>query len=259
GSGQSPAETAIDPATITPMRKLFERTTRAGRAWQIPVHSQICLACDPAEAILEVIQRRRIDLVVMGWQGTIARPGAHIFGDSLARVLRDAPCEVMLVKWGDGLFTPKTRHHQDAVQAMLSLDRWLVPIGGGPNVERALNLLPPLLSLTRSAAVTLCQVLPASADRPDADPQPWTTEVLDQATARLDRAIDTPVTAVAFCAPNITEAILRLALRLDSQVIVLGASRESLLKQVIHGNLPAAIARHYTGTILVVRGPLDTD
>ncbi len=259
GSGQSPAETEIDPATTAPMRKLFERTTRAGRTWQIPVHSQICLARDPAEAILEVIQRRRIDLVVMGWQGTIARPGTPIFGDSLARVLRDAPCEVMLVKWGDGLFDRKTMHQQDVVRVMLSLDRWLVPIGGGPNVERALNLLPPLLSLTRSATVTLCQVLPTSGDPPDPETQPWTTEVLDQATARLDRAIDTPVTAVAFCAPNITEAILRLAARLDSQAIVLGASRESLLKQVIHGNLPAEIARHYTGTILVVRGPLDAD
>jgi CIC family chloride channel protein len=37
---------------------------------------------------------------------------------------------------------------------------------------------------------------------------------------------------------------------------VLGASRESLLKQVIHGNLPATIAQQFQGTILVVRGPL---
>jgi CIC family chloride channel protein len=72
----------------------------------------------------------------------------------------------------------------------------------------------------------------------------------------LDRAVASPVSAVAIAAPNITEAILNLARTLDSQVIVLGASRESLLKQALYGNLPAAIARHYTGTIVVVRGPL---
>lgn len=259
--GQSPAETSIDPALVAPMRKLFERATRAGRQWRIPIHSQICLARDPAEAILEVIQRRRIDLVIMGWQGAIARPGLPVFGDSIARLLNDAPCEIMLVKWGEDLFKRPRIRHQEAVQAMLSLDRWLVPISGGPNVERALNLLPPLLGLTRSAAVTLCQVVPkvATSEEPDfseSAAQPWTTDLLDQATARLTKTSPTSVTALALCADQVAETILHLAESLDSQVIVLGASRESLLKQVIHGNLPATIAQQFQGTILVVRGPL---
>ena len=259
GPNRLPDQTAIAPTVLAPIRQLFERAARAGRLWDVPVHAQICLAREPAEAILETIQRRRIDLAIVGWRGAIARPGPQIFGDSLAKLLHDAPCEVMLVKWGEGLFQGKIVRNRDVVQAILSLDRWLVPVGGGPNVERALDLLPSLLKLTKSASVTLCQVLP-EADQPnaespaEADDPP--TEALDRATQRLDRAVASPVSAVAIAAPNITEAILNLARTLDSQAIVLGASRESLLKQALYGNLPAAIARHYTGTIVVVRGPL---
>jgi CIC family chloride channel protein len=99
----------------------------------------------------------------------------------------------------------------------------------------------------------------ATSEEPDfseSAAQPWTTDLLDQATARLIKTSPTSVTALALCADQVAETILHLAESLDSQVIVLGASRESLLKQVIHGNLPATIAQQFQGTILVVRGPL---
>jgi hypothetical protein len=37
-------------------------------------------------------------------------------------------------------------------------------------------------------------------------------------------------------------------------VVVLGASREGLLQQVVHGNIPEAIARGVNSTVILVRG-----
>jgi CIC family chloride channel protein len=39
-------------------------------------------------------------------------------------------------------------------------------------------------------------------------------------------------------------------------VVVLGASREGLLQQVVHGNIPEAIARGVNSTVILVRGAL---
>jgi CIC family chloride channel protein len=54
------------------------------------------------------------------------------------------------------------------------------------------------------------------------------------------------------------EAIVGLADRNQCDVIVLGASRKSLLKQVVTGNIPESIARQSHCTVILVRTVLDS-
>jgi CIC family chloride channel protein len=54
----------------------------------------------------------------------------------------------------------------------------------------------------------------------------------------------------------VPEAIIELAQKKQCDVIILGASREGLLKQVMHGNIPEAIARNSNCTVILVRGAI---
>lgn len=227
--GQAPAETAV---RTTNSRRLLRRAEQVGRERQIPVHTQIRVAHDLASAILETVKQQHIDLILMGWKGRTTTPG-RVFGGVVDTVIRQAACEVILVKLAAEPEPP-------------TFDRWLIPIAGGPNAQEAIKLLPALVSLSPAPDVELCQVFDPSQPDPD-------TATLEADARFLHRRLDCPVQANPVFASSIAETILKLADRDLRDVIILGASRESLLQQAIKGNIPEAIARRSAGTVILVR------
>jgi len=225
----SPAETPVD---TTMSHRLLRQAVQIGRRWQLPVHTQVRVAHEPAQAILETLKDRYIDLVVMGWKGSTSTPG-RVFGSGVDTIIRQAACDVVLVK----------------LQHPGTFDRWLVPIAGGPNSQQAVQLLPALISLSKLPEVRLCQVFPPAEPVTD-------TTTLDQATHWLSDRLNTPVKAIPLTARSVADAITSLAQRGRYDVIILGASREGLLQQVISGNIPEAIARNSPCTVILVRGAI---
>jgi CIC family chloride channel protein len=67
-----------------------------------------------------------------------------------------------------------------------------------------------------------------------------------------------PVSAIAIplCADSVADAIIDVAQKDCCDAIVVGASREGLLQQVIQGNIPEAIARNSNCTVILVRKAL---
>ncbi len=225
----SPAETSV---RTTKGRRLLRRAERLGRRWRIPVHTQIRVAHDVAQVILETVKQQHIDLTLMGWKGGTATPG-RVFGGAVDTVIRQVACDVVLVK-----LAPETER---------LFERWLLPMGGGPNAQQAIKLLPGLVSLGNSPVIKLCQV---------SDPESLgdSTAALEAEAQSLSRQLSCPVQAVPVSAKSVSEAVVNLANRDRTEVIILGASRESLLQQVIKGNLPEAIARQSHCTVILVRG-----
>jgi CIC family chloride channel protein len=119
-------------------RKLLQRAERLGRQWHLPVHTQIRVAHDRAEAILDTIRDRQISLVVMGWKGNLGTQGA-IFGSVVDTLIRKAPCALLLVRVG----TPRQTFPTDLDHPAT----WLMPTAGGPNTEAVIDLLPALTEL----------------------------------------------------------------------------------------------------------------
>jgi CIC family chloride channel protein len=211
-------------------QRLLRQSVRLGQKTQVPVHTQIRVAHDLAEAILDTIKTRHINLVIMGWKGSTTAPG-RIFSRVVDTMIRQAACKVMLIKLGS--------HHQ--------FDRWLVPVAGGPNVEQAIQLLPALTSLSQKPQVTLCQVF-------EPDPTKPNLTTLDRAARFLQQDLDGAVATVPIQSHGVAEAVLNYAQQDHTDVILLGASREGLLQQVTHGNIPAAISRSHDQTVILVRG-----
>lgn len=248
----SPAETAVN---TTRSRQLLKRVVQQGATWQVPVHTQIRVAHSVAAAVLETVKERHIDLLLMGWKGSTSTPG-RIFGDTVDTAIRQASCDVMLVKMGEHFTAnglPGKENLNDALQTTLhltQLNRWLVPMGGGPNAEYAVKLLPALVSLSPYPNIRLCHVYHPRND----DYHPTELEA-DAAWLRQHSQSRVEVTSV--CANSVVEAVVDMAQKDQCDVIVLGASREGLLQQAIQGNIPEAIARDSQCTVILVRKAID--
>jgi CIC family chloride channel protein len=244
----SPSETTVK---TTRSRRILKRAMLQGKAWDIPVHTQIRAAHTPAEAVLETVKERHIDLLLMGWKGSTSTPG-RIFGDTVDTAIRQADCDVVLIKMGGTLLTSNSQPdelEQPSVQMLLrftQLRRWLVPIGGGPNAEYALTLLPALISLSHAPEITLLHV---------SSPQEQSYDIrsLEKNAEFLRQQVPASVIIRSVCARSVVEAVIDMAENNQCDVIVLGASREGLLQQAIQGNIPEAIARNCDCTVILVR------
>lgn len=224
-------------------RKLLHRVERQGRHWHIPVHTQIRVAHDIAEAILDTIRERQITQVVMGWDGQ-TRPQGVFFGTVADTLIRKVPCELILVKLSRTVPCIPTDLGRKAT--------WLIPMAGGPNVERAISLLPALTSLylpSNAPQILLTKVYTHQQSEID-------TQELDRIELILRQNLDLRITARPLCSASIVEAITHLAEVEQASVILMGASREGLLQQAIHGNIPQAIAQDTNSTIILFRGAL---
>lgn len=281
----------------TRSRRLLQQAERIARNWGVPVHTQIRVAHDVAHAILETIKERHIDLILMGWQGEISASG-RIFGNVVDTVIRQAGCEVVLVKWSEKLLVknyklsknnienstenlpslsedavskdnlnvecpipdgscprPNTqcpipdsdiRMQELGLHTLMGLHRWLVPIRGDYKQAAAVRLLPALVALSAVPEISLCQVHQSSSGEPD-------TSDLNEAAKFLKRRLSCPVIVTPVCGKSVSDTLIDLAQKNQCDVIVLGASREGLLKQVMHGNIPEAVARGCNCTVILVR------
>ena len=290
-----PSESAV---RTTKSRRLLQQAERIVRNWNLPVHTQIRVAHDVPSAILETIGERHIDLILMGWQGEISTTG-RIFGNVVDTIIRQAGCEVVLVKWSEKLLvtgqenvlsavsareyastewqlnaqgvddadnstfaiapsapaTPQTElslPNSDiptpelGLQMLMGLQRWLVPIRGSYKQAAALRLLPALVAASALPEIKLCQVHQSSVAESD-------RHELKQAAEFLKRKVSCEVVTTSVCAKSVSDALIDLAQNNECDAIVLGASREGLLKQVIHGNIPEAVVRGCDCTVILVR------
>ena len=235
-----PSEISIP---IQDNRKLLQRIERLARHHHLSVHTQIQFAHNIAETILETIRERQIDILVMGWKGTTSSKEA-IFGNVVDILIDKAPCNVILVKLGKSPTAYPKGLHQKAT--------WLIPMAGGPNIQRSLEFLPQLLSLYTnkdSPELLLSKVYLGKNKSQDYSD-------LHQAAKLLQNQLSRPIRSIPLCSQSVADAVISLAESQHCDVILLGASREGLLQNVIHGNIPTMIASQVQSTVILVRGAL---
>jgi len=227
-----PCSQAPDQAVVktTRPRRTLRRAEHFGRQHNIPVHTQIRVSHDVAQAVLETIKQRHIDLAIMGWRGKTVAPG-RVFGDVVDTVIRQAPCEVIVVKRGD------TSH----------FNRWLVPVAGGPNAKRAFEIIPALVRLGKSPEVNVCKVFSTVNAASE-------STTLSDSVENLERRLVCPIAAKPIWGSHIADAVMMLAWKERTEVLLIGASREGLLQQAIKGNIPEAIARKSNCTVILFKG-----
>jgi CIC family chloride channel protein len=220
----------------------LQRLERVGRKANIPLHTSIIIAHNYTETILKVIEKRHISLLLISWNQK-NQPQEVIFSRVIDNLIQKTSCELILVKLGQNNYSYPYN--------ISSQGNCLIPMAGGPNAQEGLKLLPALLSVYGSKflpSVWLTKVHP-----------PTQTEIdctdLDIAVEKLQSLVKTTINSVCIRSHSVIKAIIHLAEAEKCELVILGASRDSLLKQAFQGNIPEAIASALTTTVIIVRLP----
>ena len=201
--GLSPAEVAVD---LADSRHLLQLAQQVSDRYHLPLHTQVRVAHEVGHTLLEIVKERHIDLILMEWQRRSNTPG-RILGTVVDTIVRQAPCHVIVFRPGKSA----------------QFHRWLLPLAGGPNAQKALQLLPALSKLGEPQ-VCLCHIsTPQEARSHNPLPQ------LHQTARKLKTQLKASVETVTVQHDLIATAITQLAQTHKSDAILLGASREGLL------------------------------
>ena len=218
-------------------RQLMQRLEHWGLNSDLTVHTQVRIANDVSEAILETISREHIDLLLMGWKGKTSGIES-IFGNVVDSLIKEAPCNLMLVKLGQSAYAfPKLTRQQS---------QWLIPTTGGDRINKLLDIVPPLSNLYVPAPkIHLCRVHPFQA-------QPRNQDFV-RATALLKNKTNLVIEPRLIPSYSVSKAIIERTKSKQYSLVILGASNEGLLQNVVKGNIPEAIARKANTTVIIFR------
>ncbi|MGL6340954.1 MAG: universal stress protein, partial [Waterburya sp.] len=230
-----PAQAQVETADT---RQLMESLENWGKQSAIPIHTQIRVATDIGEAILETITREHINLLLMGWKGQTSGIES-IFGSVVDSLIKQAGCDLMLVKVGKS-------PHAFPPQLKLTNHQWLIPTTGGDRINKLLTILPALAKVySTPPQLKLCQIYAPGNS-------PYTAD-LQQAIDFLKSEINLPINSLLIPGNSVSDTVIDLTQKQRYDLVILGASNEGLLQTVVQGNIPEAIARYANSTVLIFR------
>jgi amino acid transporter/nucleotide-binding universal stress UspA family protein len=190
----------------------------------IGTHLRYCRSI--ARGIVSAVRERRADMLIMGWHGR-ARSRWFRIGSTVDPIIERAPCDVVVFKdcGGDRVFR-----------------RVLVPLAGGPNGAFALEVAG-ILADRDEGELTAFTVAAAGRDFDVA-----------QFVRQNAAAIPLPSSRVHVRraeSHDVVEAILSASAAYD--LVVLGSTRQPLLRQIARTPLPETVARRCRTPLVMVK------
>jgi amino acid transporter/nucleotide-binding universal stress UspA family protein len=211
-------------------RAHLETVIQQARERDVPVHTMIRLGRDVAEAVRQTVMEHASDLIVLGWPGYTNTAG-RLFGSVIDPIVDNPPADIAVVRYR------KSR----------PLCSILVPVAGGRNSRLAVRTAINMARQAQDgpARVTVMHVVPIGAAQVD--------------RVRADKYIQQAINGIAYQpldrllieGDSVLEAILQTAQ--DHDLIVIGATDEPLLKNLLVGNLPTRVAREAKITVVMVK------
>lgn len=220
-----------EQAQIDRERQLLEKARARAREHDVPASAVVRIGRSVARGVLEAAQSHACNLVVLGWKGRTST-ARRVLGDVTDDIVRHAQSDVMLVKLvGPGL--PR---------------RVLLPSAGGVHAQRAAEYAASIVRIS-GGSVTLCSVV-----APDA-PASRVAEQEQRLAAARDRIRDKSglqdVGTEIIRNESISAGIIDAAADYDG--VVLGATGDSLTRQVLFGTVAEDIAKQLDRTVIVVK------
>jgi nucleotide-binding universal stress UspA family protein len=190
----------------------------------ITTHMRYCR--NISRGIISACREKRIRMLIMGWHG---RPNSGYFhmGSTIDPILERAPCDVVVLKDTGGNRT---------------FQRVLVPLAGGPNSALALEIAS-ILADQDQGRVT-CFHIAGGRRKFDVN------EFLEQNESRLHLPAERLEVKIVPRRP-IVEGILAESEQYD--LVVLGSTRDSILRKMTHTPVPETIARRCSQPVVMTR------
>jgi len=200
----------------------------------IPVSGTVRIGHDVSKAILNTVEQDDIDLVLMGWRGRGRRRGVAL-GGNVDDVVTKARCDVLVERIGPAA---------DA-ESIGAVDSILVPTAGGPHAEFAADIARAI-ALRNDATVEVLYVTDPDGEQPDPN------SLVESTVAALE-GIETETSIVE--STDVVDVIVDRSVGHDLTVI--GASRDSLLQQLVFGAIPEEVGRRAQNTIIMAKSHRD--
>jgi amino acid transporter len=211
-------------------RANLDEVIRQAKKRDVPVHTIIRLGRIAHEAVVKTALENASDLMVLGWPGYTSTAG-RLFGSVIDPIIDNPPTDVALVR----------------IRQRKPVRKVLVPIAGGPNGRKAVNLAIAMAKQGAEgpALVTLMHVLPPKAG--------------EATRVRAQRAMNDLLEGLDYEklktkiveSNNVVDAIVNCGNECD--LIVMGATDEPLFKNLLVGRLPERIARRAKVTVVMVK------
>lgn len=214
---------------LGPRRKLVRNAVDLAPE-DVPVHGEVRIGHDIAQAILNTVEQHGSDALLVGWRHRPRRRD-FILGSNVDAVVTGAPCDVLVERIGG---------------APEKLDSILIPTAGGPHSELAGEVVRALAK-RHSAAVRVMNVLspdPSDEDRKRAE------RYVHRVADIVGEDTETEILESRDVVSSIVEASS------DYDLVVMGAAREPLLQQLVFGAIPEEVARRSRGHVIMVKKKL---
>jgi len=198
------------------------------------IETDFVVAHLPADGILSAIEQHRAKALVMGWKGfTNARD--RIFGEIADRVIRLAPCDLMVIK----------------MNGQKQLTNCLLPTAGGPNALLGAEIISAIASET-GMVVTGGYIIPKGAGEREIEAG---EKKIDFTLSQLDPSVKTARKIIH--SSSIAGGIAKAGTEFD--LVVIGSAKESFFSRILFGEIPEKVARYSPVTVMVVKkyeGPI---
>jgi nucleotide-binding universal stress UspA family protein len=195
---------------------------------QFPLSTTLRYCRNIARGIVSAIRQKKINMLIMGWHGAPAQ-GAFKLGSKVDPVIERSPCDVVVMK--------NCSYHD--------YKRVLVPLAGGPNGALALEIAS-ILASRQEGRVTAFTVKRKGGHAFDIDGY---VEAHSESLALPYDRIRTRVIE----SDQVIDAILKEAEEGDYDLVVLGATREPILRQLTHETIPDLIAQRCSKPLVMVK------
>ncbi len=213
---------------LEPARKILAcaHETADGK---VPLHSMVRIGHNIARAVIETAEEKGVDLVVLGWEGSVKRRD-RVFGTVLDELVLNASFDVAVVR----------RAHQGSVE------RIIVPVASIEAAQLSLRVASALHD-SRGAPITLLHVV-----RPGLETEAHARLQADlEALEGIDAADFEVFVEALGPRRRLDNAILRAAKGYD--LIIMGAPEEGLIQRAMFGDIPESVAKQVKIPVILTK------
>ena len=213
--------------TLTETAKARARTNGKRPLHKTAMESVVDVAHDVFGGLINETQNQQSDLLLMGWQGGFNV--GRIYNSPIQRIVRDLPADLAVLK----------------DRGFEQMEEILLPWGGGLHAQLGLEIATRVARIT-GATVNLLRVVRDDVDA-DQEKAALTETVADLVGNEED------VRYLVQQAESVTGGIDAAMTATDYDFVIIGASREWTLRQVLFGSIPDVVADRADCSVLMAR------
>lgn len=207
---------------------LLNRARKFATEKGILLETDLVVAHLASDGILAAIKRHKAAVLVMGWKG-YANARDRIFGEIADHIIRQAPCDLMLLKVANGN----------------DFKNCLLPSAGGPNAQFAASILN---SVGKESPMTVTGGYVVSPDASDRE-RKKSLRLVRESLELSELSISSDPQLIE--AASVAGGIARASRNYD--LVAIGAAKEPWFKRMIFGKIPEKVARYSPTSVLVVK------